>query len=38
MEIALRLEYIKEISLQGVSVLINDIDKMTTGLIKSLKK
>ena len=38
LEIALRLDYLKEISLQEVSVLMNDIDKMLTGLIKSLKR
>ena len=37
-EIALRLDYMKEISLQELSILMNDIDKMLTGLIKSLKR
>jgi len=38
LEIALRLDYMKETFLQEVSTLMNDIDKMLTGLIKSLKK
>jgi four helix bundle protein len=38
LEISLRLGYIKEISLQELSVLMNNIDKMITGLIKSLKR
>ena len=38
LEIALRLDYMKEISLQELSILMNDIDKMLTGLIKSLKR
>jgi len=38
LEIALRLGYCVETSLQEVSVLMNDIDKMLTGLIKSLKR
>jgi len=37
-EIAQRLGYIKENSLQELSALMNDIDKMLTGLIKSLRK
>lgn len=38
LEIALRVDYLKEIALQEVSILMNDIDKMLTGLIKSLKR
>jgi hypothetical protein len=38
MEIALRLEYMKEDALNGISIILIDIDKMLTGLIKSLKK
>ena len=38
LEITLRLGYMKEISLQELSTLMNDIDKMLTGLIKSLKR
>ena len=38
LEISLRLDYMKEISLQELSVLMKDIDKMLTGLIKSLKR
>ena len=37
-EIALRLGYCKEASLYELSALLNDIDKMLTGLIKSLKR
>lgn len=37
-EIALRLVYCKEASLYELSALLNDIDKMLTGLIKSLKR
>jgi len=38
MEIALKLDYVQENSINEISVIMNDIDKMTTGLIKSLKK
>ena len=38
MEIALRLDYVQQKSIHEISVLMKDIDKMTTGLIKSLKK
>jgi four helix bundle protein len=38
LEITLRLGYTKESSLQELSALMNDIDKMLTGLIKSLKR
>jgi four helix bundle protein len=38
LEISSRLGYIKETVFQEVSVLMNDIDKMLTGLIKSLRK
>ena len=38
LEISLRLDYIKETFLQEVSIIMNDIDKMLTGLIKSLKR
>lgn len=38
MEICLVLEYIQDSDVNTVSVLMNDIDKMLTGLIKSLKK
>ena len=37
-EIAQRLYYVKEVSLRELSALMNDIDKMLTGLIKSLKR
>jgi len=38
MEIALKLDYVQKISIDEISVIMNDIDKMTTGLIKSLRK
>jgi four helix bundle protein len=38
LEISSRLGYIRETVLQEVSALMNDIDKMLTGLIKSLRK
>jgi four helix bundle protein len=38
MEIALRLDYVQKSSIDEISVTMNDIDKMTSGLIKSLKK
>jgi len=38
MEIALKLDYMQKNSINDISVIMNDIDKMTTGLIKSLKK
>jgi four helix bundle protein len=38
LEIALRLGYIREGLIREVSVVMNDIDKMLTGLIKSLKR
>jgi four helix bundle protein len=38
MEIALKLDYVQKNSIDEISVIMNDIDKMTTGLIKSLKK
>ena len=38
MEIALKLEYVQKDSIDEISVIMNDIDKMTTGLIKSLRK
>ena len=38
LEISGKLGYLKENNLQELSVLMNDIDKMLTGLIKSLKK
>jgi len=37
-EIAQRLGYVNEVSLRELSALMNDIDKMRTGLIKSLRK
>ena len=37
-EIAQRLGYVNEVSLRELSALMNDIDKMLTGLIKSLKR
>ena len=37
-EVSLKLEYIKEDSITGLSPMMNQIDKMLTGLIKSLKK
>ena len=37
-EIALKLDYVQKNSIDEISVIMNDIDKMTTGLIKSLKK
>jgi four helix bundle protein len=38
LEIAVGLGYTKELSGEGLFALMNDIDKMLTGLIKSLKK
>jgi four helix bundle protein len=38
LEISEKLSYLKENNLQEISLLMNDIDKMLTGLIKSLKK
>lgn len=38
LEISQRLGYLKENSVQEISLLMNDIDKMLTGLIKSLKR
>ena len=38
MEIALKLDYVQKNSIDEISVIMNDIDKMTTGLIKSLRK
>jgi len=38
LEIAIRLGYLKEDRLSEVSLLTNDIDKMLTGLIKSLRR
>jgi len=38
LEIAMSLGYTKELSGEGLLALMNDIDKMLTGLIKSLKK
>lgn len=38
MEICLVLEYLQERDVNAVSVLMNEIDKMLTGLIKSLKR
>jgi len=38
LEISKRLNYLKEENLQLISSLMNEIDKMITGLIKSLKK
>jgi len=37
-EISERLGYLKENNLRELSLLMNDVDKMLTGLIKSLKK
>jgi four helix bundle protein len=37
-EISERLGYLKENNLKELSLLMNDIDKMLTGLIKSLKR
>jgi four helix bundle protein len=37
-EVAIRLGYSKENDFSDLSLLTNDIDKMLTGLIKSLKK
>lgn len=36
-EVSLRLDYLQEDNLYGLSTLMSDIDKMLTGLIKSLK-
>ena len=38
LEISQRLGYLKENSVEEISLLMNDIDKMLTGLIKSLKR
>lgn len=38
LEISIRLGYIMETSLKELSDLMNSIDKMLTGLIKSLRK
>ena len=38
MEVALKLGYIKEGLIQDIPILMNDIDKMLTGLRKSLRK
>ena len=38
MEIALKLGYVKESFVQEIAVSMNDIDKMITGLRKSLRK
>jgi len=38
LEIALKLGYIKESSFPEISILMTDIDKMLTGLIKSLRR
>jgi four helix bundle protein len=38
LEVAIRLGYSKENDFSDLSLLTNDIDKMLTGLIKSLKK
>ncbi len=38
LEISKKLDYLKEDNLQALSSLMNEIDKMITGLIKSLKK
>ncbi|MFQ6083477.1 MAG: four helix bundle protein [Candidatus Aminicenantia bacterium] len=38
LEISKKLDYLKEDNLQELSFLMNEIDKMITGLIKSLKK
>lgn len=38
LEICQKLGYLKENSVQDLSLLMNDIDKMLTGLIKSLRK
>lgn len=37
LEVSKNLDYLREPDLQGVPLLMNDIDKMLTGLIKSLK-
>ena len=37
-EISERLGYLEENSLRELSLLMNDVDKMLTGLIKSLKR
>ncbi len=37
-DISLELEYLKRTELNGMQMLMSDIDKMLTGLIKSLKK
>lgn len=38
LEISEELGYLKETNLEELSLLMNDIDKMLTGLIKSLKR
>jgi len=38
LEICLALGYVKERSLRELSLLMNDVDKMLSGLIKSLKR
>jgi four helix bundle protein len=38
LKISEKLSYLKENNLKEISLLMNDIDKMLTGLIKSLKK
>ena len=38
LEISLALGYVKERSLRELSLLMNDVDKMLSGLIKSLKR
>jgi four helix bundle protein len=38
LEFSKKLDYLKEDNLQVLSSLMNEIDKMITGLIKSLKK
>ena len=37
LEVSKNLDYLREPDLQGLPLLMNDIDKMLTGLIKSLK-
>jgi len=38
LEIAIRLGYVKENHSSEIALLMQDIDKMLTGLIKSLRK
>ena len=38
LEISEKLGYLKEANIEELSLLMNDIDKMLTGLIKSLKR